>query len=183
MFSMTKMSVTIEGSADDVVRVIRRLGGAGRHASMGDADRSIEDRADGIREMTPATGVQATAVALAAAPEAWTKDLARDFLSNLQPTARRIALHVWRAGAVGIHRSALCQRAELTPPELRSTLMRMGRALGRFQRERGMTLTRPVAANSPLQSYFVSPDFAAAANSRMFDDGVPDRLVDGADRP
>ena len=29
-----------------------------------------------------------------------------------------------------------------------------------------MTLTRPVAANSPLQSYFVDSGFAAAANAR-----------------
>ena len=33
--------------------------------------------------------------------------------------------------------------------------------LGRFQRERGMALSRPMAANSPLQSYFVDPEFAA----------------------
>ena len=176
MFSMTKMSVEIEGTADDVVRVIQRLGGAGRHATVDDADRSIEEPAEGVGEMAPATGVQATAtaVALDAAPEAWTEDLARDFLSGLQPTARRTALQVWRAGAAGIHRSALCQRAELTPAELRSLMMRMGRALGRFQRERGMTLPRPVAANSPLQSYFVDAGFAAVANSRMFSDGVPD---------
>ena len=127
--------------------------------------------------------VQATAVAQEAAPGEWTEDLARDFLSGLQPTARRMALQVWRAGAAGIHRSALCQRAELTPAELRSTLMRMGRALGRFQRERGMTLSRPVAANSPLQSYFVDADFAAVADSQMFSDGVPAPLVDGAGHP
>ena len=94
-----------------------------------------------------------------------------------------MALQVWRAGAAGIHRSALCQRAELTPAELRSLLIRMGRALARFQRERGMNLTRPVVANSPLQSYFVDADFAAVANYRMFGDGVRDRPVDGVERP
>ena len=52
--------------------------------------------------------------------------------------------------------------------ELRSLLIRMGRVLGRFQRERGMALSRPVAANSPLQSYFIDPDFAAVATSQMF---------------
>ena len=83
----------------------------------------------------------------------------------------------------GIHRSALCQRAELTPAELRSTMMRMGHRLGRFQRERGITLTRPVAANSPLQSYFVDPDFAAVANFGMFSDGTRVRPVDGVGRP
>ena len=53
--------------------------------------------------------------------------------------------------------------------------MRMGRVLGRFQRERGMALSRPVAANSPLQSYFVDPDFAAVAASQMFGERMPDQ--------
>ena len=108
--------------------------------------------------------------------------LARDFLSGLQPAARRMALHVWRAGAAGIHRSVLCQRTELTPAELRSLLMRMGHALRRFQREWGMILSRPVTANSPLQSYLVDPDFAAAAH-QMFVERTPRRLVDGEERP
>ena len=46
--------------------------------------------------------------------------------------------------------------------------MRMGYALRRFQREHGVTLSRPVAANSPLQTYFVDPDFAAVATSDAF---------------
>ena len=84
-------------------------------------------------------------------PARWTEELAADFMAGLEPAARRMALHVWRAGAKGIHRSALCQRTELRPAELRSLLMRMGHALRRFQRERGM------AANSPLQTYFLIP--------------------------
>ena len=76
-----------------------------------------------------------------------------------------MARHVWRAGEAGIHRSALCRSAELTPAELRSLLMRMGHALRRFQRERGLALPRPVAANSPLQSYF-----AAVATAHAFGD-------------
>ena len=180
---MTKMSVEIEGSADEVIGVLRRLGTAGCGATVGGADRSMENPADGIREMAPAIGTPGTSVVQEAAPGEWTEALARDFLSGLQPAARRMALHVWRAGADGIHRSALCQHTELTSTELRSLLMRMGHALRRFQRERGMTLTRPVAAHSPLQSYFVDPDFAAVANSRMFGDGVRDRPVDGVERP
>ena len=90
---------------------------------------------------------------------------------------------MWRVGEVGIHRSALCQRAELTPGELRSLLIRMGHALRRFQRERGVTLSRPVAVNSPLQSYFVDPDFAAAANSQMFNERMPHQMADDVDRP
>ena len=180
---MTKMSVEIEGSADEVIGVLQRLGTTGLDATVGDADQVMHKPADGVGETTPVTGAQGAKVAHEAVPEEWTEELARDFLSGLQPTARRMALHVWRAGAAGVHRSVLCQRTELTPTELGSLLMRMGHALRRFQRERGMTLSRPVAAHSPLQSYFVDADFAAAANSRMFGDGVADRLVDGADRP
>ena len=89
---------------------------------------------------------------------------------------------VWRAGAAGIHRSTLCQRTDLSPVELRSLGMRMGRVLGRFQRERGMALSRPVAANSALQSYFINADFAAVA-SDMFGERMPDQLSSGLRRP
>ena len=47
--------------------------------------------------------------------------------------------------------------------------MWIGHALRRFQWERGVTLSRPVAANSPLQSYFVGPDFAAVVTADAFD--------------
>ena len=80
-------------------------------------------------------------------------------------------------------RSALCQRGELTPGELRALLMRIGHALRRLQRERGLTLSRPVSANSPLQSYFVDPEFAEVANSQMFDERRREQLSDGAGRP
>ena len=183
MFSMTKMSVEIEGSADEVIGVLRRLVAAERPATVGDADRSIKKPADGVEETVIASGTRVAAVSDEAVPEEWTESLAREFLAVLQPIARRMALHVWRAGAAGIHRSVLCQRVELTPTELGSLLMRMGHALRRFQRERGTTLSRPVAANSPLQSYFVDADFAAVADSQMFSDRMPDRPVDGADRP
>ena len=180
---MTKMSMEIEGSVDEVIGVLRLLGTTGTGATVGDADQAMHKPADGVGETAPAAREQSTAVAQDIAPGEWTEDLARDFLSGLQPTARRVALQVWQAGAAGVHRSVLCQRAELTPMELRSLLMRMGQALRRFQRERGMALSRPVAANSPLQSYFVDADFAAVANSQMFSDGVPNLLANGVGCP
>ena len=61
--------------------------------------------------------------------------------------------------------------------------MLMGRALARFGRDRGMTMARPVAANSARQSYFVDPDFAAVAAPRMFGDGMSHRPADGAGCP
>ena len=93
----------------------------------------------------------------------WTRGQATDFMSELDPTAKPMTLYGWRADTAGIHRRALCRRAGLTSAELRSLLMRMSHERRRSQRERGMTMPRPVVANSPLQSYFVHHDFAAVA--------------------
>ena len=130
-----------------------------------------------------AAGSETVASAYERPPGEWTETLAGEFLAGLEPAARRMARHVWRAGEVGIHRSVLCQRAELTLGELHSLLMRVGHALRRFQQEHGVALSRPVAANSPLQSYFVDHDFAAAANSQMFDERRREQLADGAGPP
>ena len=35
-----------------------------------------------------------------------------EFLVGVDPAARRVTLHVWRAGEAGIHRRTRCQRAE-----------------------------------------------------------------------
>ena len=166
---MARMSVEIEGSVDEVVGVLRRLGSGGQRAAAGDDGGSMEAPAGGGEQTASAAGE-------------WTEALASEFLSGLEPMARRAARQLWRAGAAGIHRSALCQRAELTPAELRSLLVRMSHALWRFGRRRGATLSRPVVSNVPLQSYCVDPGFAAVATARMFDEGTTDRLAGGAGR-
>ena len=170
---MTQLSVEIEGSADEVVRVLRQLGHAGRNAPAVGAGGSMETPIGSGVDATPATMTPGAAGFHEMDPAEWTEALAGEFLAGLEPVGRRMVLHVWRAGEVGIHRSALCQRTELTPGELSSLLMRMGHALRRFQRERGLALPRPVAANSPLQSYFVDPEFAAVATVDAFGDVGP----------
>ena len=177
---MTQMRVEIQGSADEVVRVLRQLGGSGLPSTVSDTGGSMETPAVSGDDATPATSTPGVAGPDEMAPGEWTESLAGEFLAGLDPVARQLVLYVWQAGASGIHRSALCQRTELTPGDLRSLLMRMGHALGRFQRERGLALPRPVAANSPLQSYFVDPEFAAAANSQMFGEMLPRQLAEGA---
>ena len=161
---MVKLHLELEGDVGEVFRVLRRIGGGGNEDGEvrdGPCPAPTEERAsavDTVRE----PGATATSAALA--PGRWTEELAADFTAGLDVVARRVMFQVWRAGERGIHRNVLCQRADLTPAELRSLLIRMGHALGRFQRERGMALSRPMAANSPLQRYFVDPDFAAVAS-------------------
>ena len=117
-------------------------------------------------DTVPEPGTTATSAALV--PGRWTEELAADFTAGLDVVARRVMFQVWRAGAkAGIHRNVLCQQADLVPVELRLLLIRMGRVLGRFQRERGLALSRPMAANSPLQSLLRQTlEFAAVAASQ-----------------
>ena len=169
---MVKLHLELEGEVGEVVRVLRRIGGGDN------ADGEVRDglRLAPTEERTAAVGTvpePGTATTSATLlPGHWTEELAADFTAGLDVVARRVMFQVWRAGERGSHRDVLCQRADLTPVELRSLLIRMGHALGRFQRERGLALPRPVAANSPLQSYFIDPDFAAVA-SDLFGERMP----------
>ena len=175
--AMVKMHLELEGKADDVVRTLRRIWGVAPDVGQGHADAQIAPADHNQSEPAAVLESETTASAGALPPARWTEELAADFMAGLDPMARRMAQHVWRAGAAGIHRGALCRRMELTPVELRSLLVRMSHVLRRFQRERGLTLPRPVAANSTLQSYFVDPDFAAVAASDMFGESTADQLA------
>ena len=174
---MVKLHLELEGDVGEVVRVLRRIGGgdhAGGEVPGGPRPVPTGERTSAV-DTVPEPGTTATSAALV--PGHWTQELAADFTASLDAAARRVMFQVWRAGERGSHRDVLCQRADLTPVELRSLLIRMGHALGRFQRERGLALPRPVAANSPLQSYFIDPDFAAVAASQMFGERMPDQLA------
>ena len=179
---MVKLHLELEGDVGEVFRVLRRLGGgdnADGEVRNGPRPAPAEERASAV-DAVPEPGTTATSATLV--PVRWTQELAADFTAGLDVVARRVMFQVWRAGERGSHRNVLCQRADLTPVELRSLVMRMGHALGRFQRERGLALPRPVAANSPLQSYFVDPEFAAVA-SDLFGERMADQRSSGLRRP
>ena len=179
---MVKLHLELEGDVGEVVLVLRRIGGgdnAGGEVLDGPRPAPTEERTSAVDTVVE-RGTTATSAMLL--PGHWTQELATDFTAGLEVVARRVMFQVWRAGERGIHRNVLCQRADLAPAELRSLLIRLGRVLGRFQRERGMALSRPMAANSPLRSYFVDPEFAAVA-SDLFNESMPDQLPSGLRRP
>ena len=177
---MVKLHLELEGDVGEVVRVLRRIGGgdnADGEVRDGPRPAPTEERAAAVDTVPEPEATSATL-----APGHWTQELAADFTAGLDVVAVRVMFQVWRAGAAGIHRNTLCQRTDLSPVELRSLLIRMGHVRGRFQRERGMALSRPVAANSPLQSYFINADFAAVA-SDLLGERMPDQRSSGLMRP
>ena len=173
---MVQMHFEVEGDVDEVIRFLGHLGVRGGETVRGPDGRQIAAAEQYRAEDNPVSEPAPAASTPAPLSGVWTEELAADFMAGLDPVARRMSLHVWRAGAAGIHRSALCQRTDLTPAELCSLLIQIGHALRRFQRERGIALSRPVVDNSPKQSYFVDPDFTAVAASRMFGERTADRL-------
>ena len=139
---MVKLHLELEGEVGEVVRALRRIsGGDNGDGEVRDGPRPAptEERTSAV-DTVPERGTTATSATLA--PGHWTEELAADFTAGLDVVARRVMFQVWRAGAAGIHRNTLCQRADLSPVELRLLLIRMGHALGRSQRERGMALSR-----------------------------------------
>ena len=111
---MVKLHLELEG---EVVRLLRRIGGGDTEdGEVRDGPRlaPTEERTSAV-DIVPEPGTTAASATLA--PGHWTEELAADFTAGLDVVARRMALHVWRAGAGGIHRSAVCQRTELTPVE------------------------------------------------------------------
>ena len=179
---MVKLHLELEGDVGEVVLVLRRIGGgdnAGGEVRDGPRPALAEERTSAV-DTVPEPGTTATSATLL--PGHWTQELAADFTAGLDDAARRVMFQVWRAGERGIHRNTLWQRTDLAPVELRSLLIKMGHVLGRFQRERGMALSRPMAANSPLQSYFINAEFAAVA-SDLFGERMPDQRSSGLRRP
>ena len=168
---MVKLHLELAGEVEEVARVLCEIGGAAPGAIQGAVGLPIALPEGSAPEAASVSEPETATTTHAELPSGrWTAELAADFTARLNPVARRMAYEVWQAGEEGLHRNALYRRTEMTPVELRSLLMEMGRLLRRLQRERGTALSRPVAANTPLQMYFIDPDFAAVAESHMFGD-------------
>ena len=164
---MVKLHLELEGDVGEVVRVLRRIGGGDSEDGEvpgGPRPAPTGERTSAV-DTVPERGTAATSATLA--PGRWTEELAADFTAGLDVAARRVMFQVWRAGERGSHRNVLCQRADLTPVELRSLLIRMGHALGRFQRERGMALSQAGGGQQPAAELFHRPRLRRGG-------GVPD---------
>lgn len=149
-----KMRVELKGTVEEVIRSLLQL-----------ADQAGED----IVDASAATGGPPTVSNLIGADgmkpaplvaAEWSVELATEFVECSSPAYRRVLRETCRAGEEGIHRSALCCQARLTPDDLRSLLISMSYALKRFQRERGLILSKPVETDHRLQRYFINPSFA-----------------------
>ena len=101
---MVKLHLELEGDVDEVVRVLRRIGGgdnAGGEVRDGPRPAPTGERTSAV-DTVPEPGTTATSAALL--PGHWTEELAADFTAGLDVAARRVMFQVWRAGERGSHR-------------------------------------------------------------------------------
>ena len=154
---MVKLHLELEGEVGEVVRVLRRIGG-GDHA-----DGEVRDglRLAPTEERTAAVGTVpepgTTTTSATLLPGHWTEELAADFTAGLDVVARRVMFQVWRAGERGSHRDVLCQRADLTPVELRSLLIRMGPRAGEVPAGAGPGAAQAGGGQQPVAELFHRP--------------------------
>ena len=89
---MTQVRVEIEGSADEVVRVLWDLGNAGGHATVGDAGVDHwRRRAAAVMMRRRPPGHRARRDPMERAAGKWTEALAGEYLAGLDPAGRRVA--------------------------------------------------------------------------------------------
>ena len=109
-----------------MIRFLGHLGVRGGETVRGPDGRQIAAAEQYRAEDNPVSEPAPAASTPAPLSGVWTEELAADFMVGLDPVARLMTLHVWRADAASIHRSALCQRTELTPVELGSLVIEDG---------------------------------------------------------
>ena len=165
---MVKLNLSFEGDVDEVVRMLRRIGAATLSGGPEPPGAPTGPPRPGAPEAAAVAESETGALHAAQPRGGWTEELATDFAAGLDPVSRGVIHQIRAAGSRGIHRLQLCQRAALTPEELRRLLISMSYEVRRMQRKRETVLSRPVVANTPLQRYWLDAEFAAVATSPMF---------------
>ena len=108
---MVKIGIELEGGADAVVAALRRI--------IGDVPGVLPPGAGAVpaaspERVSPESPAAEPPPATSDLPSGgWTEMLATAYIAQLDPEAREVVGHAWRAGAAGIHRNALRQRTGL----------------------------------------------------------------------
>lgn len=169
---MVKLNLSFEGDVDEVVRMLRRIGNAMLSGGPEPPGASTGPPYSGMPEAAAVAESETGTLHPAQPRGGWTEELATDFAAGLDPVSRGVVRQIRAAGNHGIHGRQLCQRAALTPEELRRLLISMSYEVRRMQRKRKTVLSRPVVADTPLQRYWLDAEFAAVATSPMFGEGA-----------
>ena len=106
---IVQISIELEGGADAVVKALRRI--------IGDVPGVLPPAVGAVppERVSPESSAAEPTPPTSELPSGgWTEMLAAAYIARLDPAAREVVGHAWRAGAAGIHRNALRQRTGLT---------------------------------------------------------------------
>ena len=162
---MTRVTVSIEGSIDEVIATLRGM--AGQLAS-GDTEAVMAVREDSGADTPGSEAIEQPAES-PAEPEApapgpiWNASYVHTFWRNLSDTAREAMIRVSRSPNHTQRRAQLMHTLQLSQRELSGSLSSQGHSLNRLKRRRGdVNLPRPLTYDRSNDVYILDANFAEA---------------------
>ena len=158
---MVKVTLTMEGDAEEVIAAIRKL-------AVGDAT-SLTIVAETVDDDPPETTPEAASASSVSPPVAppvpegrWTIDHVRTFWRYLAPNAQQVYHQVAHSNGYVMSRQSLLDAMGLTERQLSGRMSSVGHSVRRIRNAHNVSLPHPMAFDQSSDDYKMLPDVADA---------------------
>lgn len=155
---MVKVSLTVEGDAEEVIVAIRRLA-VGDGGLVTNVPETVDDETpETSEEIASSTGNSSPA-----APEGrWTIDHVRTFWRYLAPNAQQVYHQVANSNGYVMSRQSLLDAMGLTERQLSGRMSSVGHSVRRIRNVHNVSLPHPMTFDQTTDDYKMLPDVADA---------------------
>jgi hypothetical protein len=158
---MVKVSLTIEGDAEEVIAAIRKLAGSDAESVTSVSETVDDDVPDATPESTTASNVSSPAAP--PVPEGrWTIDHVRTFWRYLAPNAQQVYHQVAHSNGYVMSRQSLLDAMGLTERQLSGRMSSVGHSVRRIRNVHNVSLPHPMTFDQSSDDYKMLPDVADA---------------------
>ena len=158
---MVKVTLTMEGDAEEVIAAIRKL-------AVGDAT-SLTIVAETVDDDPPETTPEAASASTVSPPAPppvpegrWTIDHVRTFWRYLAPNAQQVYHQVAHSNGYVMSRQSLLDAMGLTERQLSGRMSSVGHSVRRIRNAHNVSLPHPMAFDQSSDDYKMLPDVADA---------------------
>ena len=158
---MVKVTLTMEGDAEEVIAAIRKLA-VGDTISLTTVAETVDDDAP---ETTPEAASASTVSPPAPPPVPegrWTIDHVRTFWRYLAPNAQQVYHQVAHSNGYVMSRQSLLDAMGLTERQLSGRMSSVGHSVRRIRNAHNVSLPHPMAFDQSSDDYKMLPDVADA---------------------
>ena len=158
---MVKVSLTIEGDAEEVIAAIRKLAGSDTESVTSVSETVDDDVPDATPESTTPSNVSSPAAP--PVPEGrWTIDHVRTFWRYLAPNAQQVYHQVAHSNGYVMSRQSLLDAMGLTERQLSGRMSSVGHSVRRIRNVHNVSLPHPMTFDQSSDDYKMLPDVADA---------------------